>query len=154
MPATYILRSKRDDLFMRAIGFFYPKWMTQWWTTYRLPFCLAVITYPTHITDPRASPVFPHEMIHVEQLKLWWKPFCHALLTTVWPLPAIFSGRWLIERWAFLYDIRTGRHTIDSAIKRLWAGYFWPWPRFLMRRWFESRLALPASQDRYQSVIL
>jgi hypothetical protein len=55
-------------------------------------------------------------------------------------LPVYLSGRWFIERHAFLGDIKLGRITLDAAIETLVHKYGNPWPRGSMRRWFEARL--------------
>jgi len=59
------------------------------------------------------------------------------------PLPVLLSGRWYVEREAYLDEIRRGRKTIDRAVEQLWGfGYLYPWLPFLMRRWFTKQLEL------------
>lgn len=126
---------------MRAIGFFSRRFTRDFWTTYRVPFGLPTITYPDRVKDPLRRPgTLDHELIHCQQFRPWYGPIWIALLAAVLPLPIIFSGRWFIERPAYLADIKAGRLTVDRAVEILWTGYVAPWPPALMRRWFRSRL--------------
>lgn len=138
-----VLVPKAQDWLMRALGHVIgPKFMTQFWTTYRLPFCRARICYPVRILQPfNDIGTIDHELIHVKQLAPWWGPLWMAALAAVVPLPLIFSGRWYIERRAYLADILAGRRTIDDAVHILWSGYGLAWPKKLMRQWFEKEVA-------------
>lgn len=114
---------------------FAPDFMTDWWTTIG-----TTIYYPTSVMDLDADSlagVRAHEMVHVEQ----WRahPVCMVFLYLFLPLPVLFSGRWFIERPAYLLDILTGRYSVDRAVETLWSNYLWPWPRFFMKRWFEDK---------------
>jgi hypothetical protein len=134
------LLSKKDSLPMRFVRMFL--WsFDSFWTTYRLPFCKPVIAYPPRVVDPTIwEKILLHELVHVEQFRPWYGPLKMALLAAIFPLPILFSGRWHIERDAYLQDIRIGRLTTDEAVDSLWYGYMWPWPRPWMRRWFQDRL--------------
>ena len=130
---------KDRSLLMQVIGkmtfFVVPDFMTHWWTTIG-----TTIYYPTSVADPDADSLAgmrAHEMIHVEQ----WRdhPVCMVLLYLLFPLPVLFSGRWFIERSAYLLDILAGRYSVDRAVEDIWSSYLWPWPRLLMRRWFEAK---------------
>jgi len=118
-----------------------PKWM---WMTYRLPFQKAVrVTYPVKVVDPYAKKydrIRSHEFIHAQMCAKWWGPWVTPILASIFPLPIIFSGRWYLERRAYLADIRSAHHTVDSAVNILWRHYWWPWPKPLMRRWFIREL--------------
>jgi hypothetical protein len=118
----------------------------QFWMTYRLPFQRSIrISYPDAVKDPKAvlwADIVDHEMVHVEQFSRWWAPWFFPLLYAILPLPAGFSGRWYIERRAYLRDIMVGRSTVDEAVRVLWQLYLMPWPPVLMRRWFHKHLNL------------
>ncbi len=140
-PGIRLVRKDRD-LPMRLLGLLLGhRFREEFWTTYRLPFGRPTITYPPKIRNPRIwEKLLRHELVHVEQFRPWWGPFLVALLVSVFPLPFLFSGRWLVERPAYLLDIKSGRMGVDEAVETLWNGYGWPWPRSWMRRWFLSRL--------------
>lgn len=136
----YRLIPKHDSWLMCAVGAVIPGFM-DYWTTYRVPGRIGVITYPSHIKDPRKHPkILEHERVHVEQQRTAWGLFKSFWLVWLLPLPVLFSGRWFIERPAYLLDIRNGRHSLESAVSVLWGGYFYPWPRKLMRQWFIEQL--------------
>lgn len=132
-----ILRPASKDWLRRLLK---PIVRDEFWFTRRFPFCQAVITHPDFVTNPKDHPVLQHELHHVEQFSKWWAPFVLPLLATCLPSPVFFSGRWYVERWAYLADIRAGRLTIDGAVQALWSGYGWCWPKPLMRKWFKSKL--------------
>lgn len=106
------------------------------WMTYRFPFRAAVVTYPVGTSSPSRSPTLKHEEHHVKQLGTWYGPLWLLLLATLLPLPVFFSGRWFIERRAYLGDINRGQLTADRAADILWSRYGMCWPKALMRRWF------------------
>ena len=111
------------------------------YTTFRFPFCKAVITYPTTIEDPmKYRQVLKHELVHVKQFKPWYGPLFVSLLYILFPLPVFFSGRWLIERDAYLVSIKEKEYSVAQAVYTLWYSYFYPWPRSWMTRWFEKKL--------------
>ena len=117
--------------------------LDKFWVTYRLPFQRQVtITYPPSLMYWIAadSPMRMHEMVHARQFATWWGPWVIPLLVSLFPLPVLFSGRWWVERRAYLKDIRTGRMTVRQAADALWDGYWCPWPRRLMRQWFHKQL--------------
>jgi hypothetical protein len=117
---------------------------SSWWSTIRFPLQRATrIYHPRGIDphDPRHAGTLVHEMVHVErQWSRWWGPWIVPILYLLLPLPVLMSGRWWIERPAYLADIRAGRMTIDRAIEVLQTQYWRPWPRAWMRRWFERQL--------------
>jgi hypothetical protein len=69
------LKSKADSKLMKFIGFFYPKFLTSYWTTIG-----DTIYYPTTVViateaDKKARSVtIQHEMVHVEQYKKYGIP--------------------------------------------------------------------------------
>jgi hypothetical protein len=135
-----LVRKDKDGL-MRTIGFFSKNFMSNYWTTYRLPFCQPVISYPTTVENPEKYSVFlVHENAHVEQFRPWYGPFIVLFLYVLLPLPVMFSGRWFVERGPYLLDIKAGFRTPESAAATLWAGYFYPWPRSWMAKWFHDHL--------------
>jgi hypothetical protein len=138
-----VLVSKGIDPLMRFLGIFLGKrFLTDFWTTYRLPGGRPRICYPLGVKDPMSRwPVIAHELVHVRQFAPAHGPLAMLLLSTLFPLPAFFSGRWYIERRAYLRDVLAGHRTIDEAVDTLWRGYGWCWPKPLMRRWFEREVA-------------
>lgn len=137
-----LLVRKDEDALMRLIGRLWSAWMTRWWTTYRRPFGRPRICYPVTVGDPmHHMGILHHELVHVQQMRSWWGLLGCALLVSVLPLPVLLSGRWYLERPAYLLDIRTKRMRVDEAVEALWVGYVWPWPRAWMRRWFRRQLA-------------
>lgn len=117
------------------------------WTTIRLPgWRHVVIYYPTAVDDPcavRFHWILRHELVHAKQLRPWWGPWWVGLLYFAVPLPALLSGRWFVERPAYLKDIAAGKHTPRSAAQALWGGYLWAWPRRWMLAWFEAHRGPP-----------
>jgi len=146
-PDDVMLVAKQQSPTMRLLGVFLgARFMTHFWTTYRLPFQRRVrISYPMNARGmgtviDGAGPVIEHEMHHVEQFRPWWGPWVFIALAVLLPLPVLFSGRWFIERRAYLNDIRKGRCTVEQAADMLWRSYGWCWPRPLMRRWLRKEL--------------
>lgn len=134
----YKLVPVSKSLFRKLLSFIIDK---NFWTTYRLPFqSYVTVTYPDACEVPGASKTLKHECFHVEQFSPWYGPYLVFLLTLLLPLPVLFSGRWFIERQAYLYDIRRGVQTVDSAIDILWNDYGYCWPKRLMRKWFIKQL--------------
>lgn len=138
----YTLTPARSDWLRRLL---WPVVPYDFWMTYRLPFQKrARITHPGYNTDEAwQSPVLEHERIHAEQFGHWWGPWLIPLLAVLLPLPILFSGRWLIERPAYLADIKANRCTVDEAVQTLWQSYGFCWPRPLMRAWFLRQLGNP-----------
>jgi hypothetical protein len=111
------------------------------WMTYRLPFQKDVrVTYPDKELSPATSDVLKHELFHVVQFSTWYGPIVILLLVSILPLPIIFSGRWFVERHAYLADIKAMRRTTKDAVNFLWYSYGWCWPKSLMRKWFDSKI--------------
>ncbi|MFH1498843.1 MAG: hypothetical protein ABII82_13560 [Verrucomicrobiota bacterium] len=113
-------------------------------TTLRLPFGPPTIYHPSSVADPLApkhAGIVAHELVHVGQQDGARGLVSSALLYFLVPLPVGLSGRWLIERDAYLLDIQGGRMDVEQAVGALWRGYFFPWPRGWMREWFLARLA-------------
>lgn len=116
--------------------------MSKFWTTYRLPFGKAVITYPVNETNPlECKSILEHELIHVKQMETWRGLLLTALFVSLFPLPIFFSGRWFIERNAYLYNIIHHNYEIEWVVNTLWNGYGWCWPRPLMKKWFIKQKA-------------
>jgi hypothetical protein len=142
---------KGDSWLMRILGvvlrlFGVRNFLADFWTTIRLPFGDPTIYYPVGVRDPFASEhttVLKHEMVHVAQQCTALGLYQSALLCVFLPLPVLFSGRWFLEREAWLVSIRGGDWSLEGAVQVLWASYFFPWPRPLMRAWFERRLREP-----------
>jgi len=86
-------------------------------------------------------PTLEHEMIHVEDMRSWWGLLKSALLVSLLPLPILFSGRWYVERYAYLHNIINHGYNIDRCVNLLWSGYGWAWPKPLMKKWFYKKVA-------------
>ena len=77
-----------------------------------------------------------HELVHADRMRTFLKLLREALFLVAFPLPTGYSGRWFIERWAFLKDIENGKRTPDEAAATLHRDYFNPWPLKAMKKWF------------------
>lgn len=129
---------KTDSWWCRMIGVIWPDFVDRFWTTVRWPFCNPRIYYPPGI-DPMADRyrfIRVHELIHANQQRSTVGLIWSFLLYFFVPLPILFSGRWFVERPAYLSDISLGARTIDNAVETLWRSYAWPWPKAMMRAWF------------------
>lgn len=120
------------------------RFMKYFWTTWkRLPWSKHVhICHGTSEMDPMGWELAwlrTHELFHVRSMKTLWGWIKTAFLYVLVPLPVFYSGRWYIEREAYLNDINSGILTIDQAIEQLWADYFMPWPKKKMKAWFEEQ---------------
>lgn len=132
---------KNKSKLMKAVGIFSKKFMTDYWTTYRVFGSKPTISYSVGETNPMGRmDMLEHELIHVEDMRSTWGLIKTAALYFAVPLPILFSGRWFVERKAYLHDIKAGHDSVDSAIESLWRGYIYPWPRRLMRKWFNKQL--------------
>lgn len=143
MPQQIVYIDKTRHWLFKRLGQIWPKFGNDFWTTYRMPFGPAKIAYPSYVIDPLDpihNGVRGHEMIHVVQQSTVWGLFKTFVFYFLLPLPALLSGRWWIERPAYLYDIKRGGYTPETAAEALWSGYGWPWPRWLMVRWFEKQV--------------
>jgi hypothetical protein len=81
-----------------------------------------------------------HEQVHSDRQLEWMKTkplWLYLLLYGLFPVPLFFAWfRWREERIACLEDLKAGA-SIDEVVEEIWS-HWWPWPRFLMRRWFEN----------------
>lgn len=139
------LVNKKDSLLMRIVGVllypFTPDFMTNFFTTYRLPGQKhGTIAYPAGADPMKFPEVLEHELMHVEQQSTALGLFKSAIFVSVFPLPVLFSGRWFIEREPYLNDIKKGRRTVEESVDVLWGSYGLAWPKPLMRKWFNERL--------------
>jgi hypothetical protein len=147
---TYEIRLVRKDALwvMRAVGwllrilpsFRRGEFITTWWTTYRLPWqSRPTLAYPTRVLDPMSRAYFhtrSHELVHANDMRTFLQLVRMLFLYTLVPLPVFYSGRWIVERRAYLNDIETGVYTPTEAAEILWHNYAWPWPRQMMVDWF------------------
>lgn len=136
----YLLRPANEDPVRRILSPIAP--IDKWWMVYRLPFQERVtITYPPHVREPWNTKTYQHELYHArEQFSKWWGPWFIPILASVFPLPVFFSGRWFLERGAYLADIKAGRRSVKGSARILSQMYWKPWPEPLMRAWFERQL--------------
>lgn len=80
-----------------------------------------------------------HEKVHIEQYKKYTVPGFLFLYVLV-PLPIFFAYfRWRFEREAYMVQLRLGVE-VEEIVKSLSSGYGYPWPKFLMRSWFNKQL--------------
>lgn len=133
---------KSKSKFMWLVGLILGKRFMDFWITYRLPFQKATtITYPPKTDDPmKYKSVLEHELVHAKLLEKWYGPVLGALLVSVFPLPILFSGRWFIERSAYLCNILNHGYEVDWVIDTLWDNYLFCWPKSLMKRWFLKKI--------------
>ena len=135
---------KTQSLLMRLTAFILGSgFMNNFWTTYRLPFQkVPTITYPPDVLDPlKYFYTLEHEMVHVEDLRKPFAPIYMGLMVSLLPLPILFSGRWYVERYAYLHNILNHGYSVDYVVETLWSKYAWCWPRSLMRKWFLKKIA-------------
>ena len=130
--------SKENSLLMRLIGFFWPAFMTNVWTTIGNK-----IYYPKTVKSPLAIknyPIIRHEVVHVKQFKKYGVgPFLFLYLLC--PLPFLFSYfRWKFEREAYFYANIKNERDIDRIVDVLGKYYLYPWPKKWMRKWFITEL--------------
>lgn len=139
------LVDKGNSVLMKVVGwllfFITPDFMARFFTTYRLPFQKrGTIAYPVGYNPMDYPGVLKHELVHVGQQRTAWGLFKSFWYVWLIPLPFVFSGRWFLERDAYLLDIKSGRMTVEYAVSVLWKSYGLVWPPFLMRRWFNDNL--------------
>jgi hypothetical protein len=106
------------------------------------------IYYPDGTNPTKFPEVIAHEQTHIAQYKKLTVPFFLFLYCLI-PLPVFFSYfRWRFEREAYIVEAkmylaegRTATDTlIESMVDVMWSGYLFPWPKFLMRKWFKKQL--------------
>lgn len=143
--------SKADSWLMKLAGFFTKIFgvpFSRMWTTMgsRIYYPATMAKYPAEGTDgakaawiAQHQAIIQHELVHVAQFKRW-TIFGVGFLYLIFPLPVLFSGRWWIERPAYLLDIRSGYRTPQSAAHTLTKSYFYPWPNKWMIDWFLKEL--------------
>ena len=129
---------KSDSTLMKFIGFFFPAFMTNLWTTIG-----DTIYYPVTVKSPLAIknyPIIKHEVVHIKQFKKYGVPL-FLLLYLFLPLPFLFSYfRWKFEREAYFHaNIKTEKD-IDRVVDSLAKYYLYPWPKRWMRKWFVDQL--------------
>jgi len=134
------LRPRSSFWFTRAMNLFGAKGM---WTTVG-----DTIYYPDHIKNPEAHrAVLTHEAVHIEQYKKY-SIFGFLFLYVFVFLPIGLSYfRWRFEREGYVESLKSDPvfaqqplFAIDAVVNTLWRHYGWPWPRFLMRKWFRKNL--------------
>ena len=123
---------------MKLIGFFYPIFLSDMWTTIGNK-----IYYPSNVTfplKPKYYEIIKHEIVHVEQYKKYSIPL-FLFLYLLFPLPIFFSYfRWKFEREAyFKINIKTEKD-IEVVVQNLSKHYMKPWPKTWMRKWFLTQL--------------
>ena len=73
------IRPKSESIFMKILGVLLfaitPRFMEDFWTTIRLPFCKCKIYYPASVTDAlsfKYRTIIKHELVHFEQQESSW----------------------------------------------------------------------------------
>ena len=129
---------KENSLLMKLIGFFWPAFMTNVWTTIGNK-----IYYPNTVKSPLAIknyPIIKHEVVHVKQFKKYGVGL-FLFLYLLCPLPFLFSYfRWKFEREAYFYANIKNERDIDRVVDVLGKYYLYPWPKKWMRKWFVTEL--------------
>ena len=132
------LIQKSSSRLMRLIGFFYPPFVTNLWTTIGNK-----IYYPDTTDSPlalRNYPIIEHEMVHVRQYNEYGVPL-FLFLYLFFPLPCFFSYfRWKFEREAYFKANIKKKEDIDRVVESLRTHYLYPWPQRWMRKWFTEQL--------------
>ena len=126
---------------MRVIGQA-DRWSRTWVTVGGAP------CYPSETAQNPMAPIYEyiraHELMHAER-QLRWPRFLRWLWLVLYleggPLPIFFAWfRYNEERRAFLVNVLRGDMSVEQAVDAL-ATYLWPWPRRLMRAWFDEQFA-------------
>jgi hypothetical protein len=133
-----LVRKDKDPL-MWLIGKF-SKRFRRFVTTYRLPGMkrphICIPNGPIWFAPLSFKRLLKHELVHAVDFAKWWGPFFMALAI-------VPPGRWLVERYAYLTDIKSGRLPIARAVDKLWIDYgiksFGFPSRKYMTKWFEAR---------------
>lgn len=150
-PAGQILKYKEDSKLQCFIGWllkpFNPLYMTNYFTSFFGTFYVpsSYTINAQFMIDHRST--IDHEDQHYLDLKQY---HIFMILTYIFfPLPILFSGRWLWEFRAYLKTLEywptpeQKKVEIESIITNLASSkYFWAWPKSLMRRTFYRRLNL------------
>lgn len=139
LPPGVRIRLKSESRLMRFLGSILGAWfMHSAWTTIGPRTIWAPVGARLDRLDVYAL-IIQHELVHVAQAKRWLVLFQLSYLLL--PLPIWLAWcRWRWEREAYLVQLRAGASPAVLA-DLLWRRYGWPWPRPLMRRWFERALA-------------
>ena len=129
---------KSDSALMKFIGFFYPAFMTNLWTTIG-----DKIYYPNTVKSPLSInnyPIIKHEIIHVKQFKKYGVPL-YLFLYLFFPLPCFFSYfRWKFEREAYFEANIKNERDVNRIVDSLNKHYLYPWPKSWMHKWFMKQL--------------
>lgn len=134
------LAPRSSSVVLRILDKLVPS-MRRFYTTIKwVPFGRCHIYHPDGADPLEAWKVIWHELKHVEQWNKWYGFLMVPALYFLLPLPVLLSGRWYLERSAYLRDITQARLTIDQVVDLLWGYYVWPWPKSWMRRWFAKQL--------------
>jgi hypothetical protein len=136
---------------MKAIALipFIPKtFMTDFWTTIGSTcYCpsYAEEGMGTDAWKERHKSIIEHETIHYEDFQRMGL-LAFSFLYLLFPLPVVFAwGRWMLERKAYLVNIRAEPedrrdNEIERIVESLWINYAWTWPRSWMRKWFKDNV--------------
>jgi len=144
---------KSSHWFHKVAGWFIPAWNVGIFSVLRFPGRSRPVIW---VPDARLnqdgfvskySGTLKHELVHCHQQSSWWGVTMTSLLVTVLPLPVFYSGRWWVERYAFLKDIerdkasgKYGKYTPEIAAQILHESYGRPWPVKKMIKWFETEI--------------
>lgn len=130
---------KKDSKLMSFIGFFNQSFMENFWTTVGQTIYTPVGVIIQNEEDKLTHRIaIEHEMVHVRQCNKLTVPLFLFLYFLV-PLPIFFSYfRWRFEREAYLTQLKANVTDVEEVVDVLWNGYFYPWPKTWMKRWFKK----------------
>jgi len=98
------------------------------------------IYHPDAIDNPEMFvEIIEHEKVHIEQYKKLGVPLFMFLYIFMFLPIGLSYFRFRLEREAYLVELKHGA-SVDQVVDTLWRYYGWPWPKFLMRRWFLKQL--------------
>lgn len=137
---NYKLKPRSSFWLTRFLNLFGGK---NFWTTIG-----STIYYPDNLDPNKFPEVIEHEKTHIAQYKKLTAPLFLFLYVLI-PLPIFFAYfRWKFEREAYLVEAklylaekRTNvNELVENMVQTMWAGYVFPWPKSLMRKWFLKQL--------------
>jgi hypothetical protein len=121
--------------YLKLAAMFNPN-LRHFWVTVRRN-----IYYPDSVFSPIATQnahIVRHELVHVRQ----WEKYGllgFLLLYFLFPLPILCSGRWWLEREAYMEQIKEDPF-LDTAwiANALWRDYLMAYPKGAMHKWLEN----------------
>jgi len=147
------LVSKSDSKLMKICAYllkhFVPRFMQGFATS--IGKTIYVPTEWDNFSEGRQTSLLKHELVHIDQYKMWW--ILYAPLYLLFPLPILFSYRYYFEREAYLVSLKhlnyeelgvTKAEMIDKYSNYLtdktylWAGKLVGFEK--TKKWFEKEM--------------